>query len=132
MLKFINVLKAEGEEAVRKSIWLVAACLLSTLAAGFLAASLAYALATVMPAPLAILAGASFLFLTAFVCMLIARQEEASSPPARAPAEPSLLDQSALKLVQDNLLSSPGKTMLAGIVAGAALGALDAFENRRR
>lgn len=130
MPRFLRSLKYEGEDAMRKGVWMIAAAAFGVIGMTFVAGAVAAGAATVMPTFAALLLAGVFLVLIGIICALMSRDPEA----ARAAHNPmsGAIDQGALQLLSYNANRSPAKTLLAGLAAGATLGVLEALEHRRR
>jgi hypothetical protein len=115
------------EEALRRSVWKLAAAALGVAAIVFVAGAIALGASQIMPAYAALLLSGTFLAGVSLACIVFG--ERTVRPTAK---DPSPAIGSALELLSKKAAESPGKSMLAGLAAGAAYGLLDSLDHRKK
>lgn len=138
MFRLFRVLKEEGEDAVRRSVWLVCAAVLMLSAVGFAAAAAAIVMSHTMPVPAALLISAIGVLAIGMVCAYFADKEDTEPSSVKAPAAssfaPGLLTGGVMDRVTQNMLLDKVKTKPASVLAiaaaaGLAVAALDMFDD---
>jgi FtsH-binding integral membrane protein len=138
MFKLFQVMKEEGEDAVRRTIWIMCAATLFVIAVAFLAAASSIALSQVTSMPVALMISAGGVVIAGIVCMLVAgidhHHAAPPSKPQQAPAAMSLLssggliDQATQKMLLQQVKARPASVLAIAAAAGLAVAALDAFD----
>ena len=139
MFKLFRVLKEEGEDALRRSLWLVCAAVLILSAVGFAAAAAAIVLSQSMPLPAALMISAAGVLAIGMVCVYFADREDpepalAQTPPPAPTFASGLLTSGVMDRVTQNMLLDKVKTKPASVLAiaaaaGLAVAALDMFDD---
>ncbi|PQA89361.1 phage holin family protein [Hyphococcus luteus] len=138
MFKLFQVIKEEGEDAVRKTIWTMFAAFLLVIAVGFAAAASAVALSNYVPMSVALAISAGGVVVVGLVCLIVAERDhyhtpaepQASTPPATLNLLNSgLVDQATQQLLLEKVKSKPAGVLAIAAAAGLAVAALDAFDD---
>ena len=139
MFKLFQVMKEEGEDAVRRTIWIMCAASLFVVAVAFAAAAAAIALSQALPLWAAIFVRAAGVVVIALVCLAVADRDHhaAAAPPAPAPtASPlnflnsGIIDSATQAMLLERVKKKPGSVLAIAAAAGLAVAALEAFEDR--
>lgn len=138
MFKLFQVIKEEGEDAVRKTIWTMFAAFLLVIAVGFAAAASAVALSNYVPMSVALLISAGGVVVVGLVCLIVAERDQyhthaepqaSATPPATMNLLNSgLVDQATQRLLLEKVKSKPAGVLAIAAAAGLAVAALDAFD----
>lgn len=139
MFKLFRVLKEEGEDALRRSLWLVCAAVLILSAVGFAAVAAAIAMSQSMPLPAALMISAIGVLAVGMVCVYFADREDheavlAQTPPPAPTFASGILSSGVMdQVTQDMLLkkvkTKPGSVLAIAAAAGLAVAALDMFDD---
>lgn len=139
MFKLFQVIKEEGEDAVRRTIWIVCAATLFVIAVAFLATASSIALSSVTTLPVALMISAGGVVVVGLICLLIAGiDHHHAAPPARRSETPAamsllsgggLIDQATQKMLMQQVKARPASVLAIAAAAGLAVAALDAFDN---
>lgn len=128
-------MKEEGEDALRRTVWMMCAALLLITAVAFIAAASTIALSKTMPMALALLVSAGVVLAVGLICLVIAdREHHVSTPPAPA-ASPAvnflnsgLIDRTTQAMLLDKVKTRPASVLAIAAAAGLAVAALDVFD----
>lgn len=147
MFRLFRVLKEEGEDALRRSVWIVCAAVLFLIAIGFAGVALAFLLTPQMPLPAALLVSAGCVLAIAVACLFFAERHfgDASSVAAATAAAPlatatsplsltslltsGMVDRTTQALLLRKVQSRPASMLAIAAAAGIAVAALDAFDD---
>ena len=137
MFRLFQVMKEEGEDAVRRTIWIMCAASLLVIAVAFAAAASSIALSQALPLWAALLISAAGVVVIGLVCLAIADRDHnvAPSAPAAAPSplnflNSGLIDQATQAMLLDRVRTKPASVLAIAAAAGLAVAALEAFEDR--
>ena len=129
-------MKEEGEDALRRTVWMLCAALLLITAVAFIAAASTIALSATMPMSLALLISAGVILAVGLVCLAIADREHHVEPPAPVAASPAvnflnsgLIDRTTQAMLLDKVKTRPASVLAIAAAAGLAVAALDAFDD---
>lgn len=137
MFRLFRVVKEEGEDALRRTVWMLCAALLLITAIGFIAAATAFALSTMMPMWASLLISAGGILAISLVCLVFAdRDHHHSQPPAQPAPSPmtslfrsGLVDRTTQALLLEKVKTRPASVLAIAAAAGLAVAALDAFDD---
>lgn len=137
MFKLFQVMKEEGEDAVRRTIWIMCAASLFVIAVAFAAAAISVALSQSLPLWAALLISAGGVVLIGLICLSVADRDHGVTPPAQA-ATPSplnflssgIIDQATQTMLLERVKKKPASVLAIAAAAGLAVAALEAFEDR--
>ncbi len=141
MFKIFQVIKEEGEDAVRRTIWVMFAAFLLVIAVGFAAAASAVALNAYVPMSVALLISGGGVVVVGLIVLIVADRdhhndyrEQKQSSAETAPASLNLMtsglvDQATQRLLLEKVKSKPAGVLAIAAAAGLAVAALDAFDD---
>lgn len=137
MLRLFETLKEEGEDALRRTVWLFCAATLILLAVGFAGAALALFIAGPDAAPLAagLLISAGAIAVLAIIALV--SSENAAGKAAASPSQPRLnalsggayIDRATQAMLLRKVERNPATMLAIAAAAGIAIAALDAFDD---
>ncbi len=139
MFRFFSALKEEGEDALRRTVWLGCAALLVLMAVAFAAVAGAIALSHSMPMPLALLITGAGVLAAGVVCLALAdRHSGAVSTPAAAETSAhspfnllssGIIDRTTQAMLYKKVQNHPASVLAIAAAAGLALAALEMFDD---
>jgi hypothetical protein len=137
MFRLFEALKEEGEDALRRTVWLFCAATLILLAVGFTGASLALFIAGPAGSSLAVglLVSGGVIAVLAVIAFFFSEHE--ATKAASAPRQPNLnalsggayIDRATQALLLRKVESKPAMMLAIAAAAGIAIAALDAFDD---
>ena len=137
MFRLFEALKEEGEDALRRTVWLFCAAGLIMLAVGFAGGALALFIASPVETSLATGFLVSAAVIAALAVMALFFSESSATQLAAAPRQPNLnaltggayIDRATQALLLRKVERKPATMMAIAAAAGIAIAALDAFDD---
>lgn len=131
MFGLFRAMKAEGEDAVRRTVWLVSAAALGLLAVAFVAVAATIAMSAIMPIAAALIISAGVIAIAGVVCLLFAEHEDRLTKSRAVNTMPAkvfnagVVDQATRAVLVDKLRRHPAGVLAIAAAAGVAVAALD-------
>ncbi len=135
MFRLFRVMKEEGEDALRRTVWMLCAAVFLIVAVGFAATAAAFALSVTMPMWAALMISAGGVFAVGLVCLVIAEREQRTEAPApmSSPAvnflNSGLIDRTTQTMLLNKVKTRPASVLAIAAAAGLAVAALDVFDD---